>query len=228
MSKLQRIFESTPEISFISPQKEFSLYWNSFLASELGKIYQAIPWNELVKSFKLKEKRKGRLALFSPQGKLSLMFLKAYTGLSDRRLYEHLNGSIQFQLFCGIFLGPDKLPDFKIISRIRTQLAKRLNVRVTQEVLAQAWKPYIEHPNIALEDATCYESYLRFPTNVKLLWESVDWVHGQMKFTCKHLKIPTPRTKYLEQKEKYFIYMRMRKKPWKETTKRTRSLLPTE
>ncbi len=60
MSKLRRIFESTPEISFISPQKEFSLYWNSYLDSELGKIYQAIPWDKLIKSLKLKEKRKGR------------------------------------------------------------------------------------------------------------------------------------------------------------------------
>lgn len=225
MSKLQRIFETTPEISFISPQKEFSLYWNSFLSSELGRIYQVIPWKELVKSLKLKEKRKGRFALFSPQGKLALMFLKAYSGLSDRKLYEHLNGSIQYQMFCGIFLGPEKLPDFKIISRIRTELAKRLNVRIAQDVLAKAWKPYIEHPNVVLEDATCYESYIRYPTNVKLLWESVEWMYHQIKLTCRYLKIPTPRTKYLEQKDKYFSYMRMRKKPWKETTRRTRSLL---
>lgn len=225
MSKLQRIFETTPEISFISPQKEFSLYWNRFLGSELGKIYLSIPWKELIKSLKLKEQRKGRFALFSPQGKLALMFLKAYSGLSDRKLYEHLNGSFQYQMFCGILLGPEGLTDFKIISRIRTQLAGRLNIRLTQEVLAKAWKPYIDHPNVVMEDATCYESYIRYPTNVKLLWESAEWMHNQMKLTCKYLKILTPRTKYLEQKEKYFTYMRMRKKPWKETTKRTRSLL---
>ena len=63
------------------------------------------------------------------------------------------------------------------------------------------------------------------PTNVKLLWECVEWMHGQMKRTCKYLKILTPRTNFLEQKDKYFSYMRMRKKPWKQTTKRTRSLL---
>jgi len=66
---------------------------------------------------------------------------------------------------------------------------------------------------------------MRFPTNVKLLWESVDWMHGQMKRVCKSLRIPTPRTKYLDQKDKYFTYMRKRKKPWKQTTRRTRSLL---
>ncbi len=225
MRKLQRIFESTPEISFISPQTEFSLYWNSFLKSELGKIYQSIPWKELSKNLKLKEQHNGRAANFSPQGKLALMFLKAYSGLSDRKLIEHLNGSIQYQLFCGIFLGPEKLPDFKIVSKIRTGLSGKLHISTAQQILANAWKPYIKQPNVVLEDATCYESYIRHPSDVKLLWECVDWMHSQLKLTCKHLKVPTPRTKYLEQKEKYFTYMRMRKKPWPLTVKRTRSLL---
>jgi hypothetical protein len=154
-----------------------------------------------------------------------LMFLKAYTGLSDRKLYEQLNGNLQYQMFCGIFLGPEKLADFKVISRIRTQLAKHLEIREAQEVLAKSWKPYLEQTNIVLEDATCYETAMRFPTKVKLLWESVDWMYGQMKLTCKYLKIPTPRTKYLDQKEKYFAYMRKRNKPWKQTVKRTRSLI---
>jgi hypothetical protein len=92
-------------------------------------------------------------------------------------------------------------------------------------VLAKSWKPYLAQTNIVLEDAACYESYMRFPTNIKLLWESVDWMYGQLKITCKRLKIPTPRTKYLEQRDKHFAYMRMRKKPWKLTVKRTRSLL---
>jgi len=225
MNKLRRIFESTPEISFLSPQQEFSLYWKSFLESELGQIYQSIPWQRIIKSLKLKENRSGRKSMFSPQGKLALMFLKSYSGMSDRRVYEQLNGNIQWQMFCGIFLGPEKLEDFKVISRIRTELAKKLNIRETQDVLAKSWKPYLEQTNIVMEDATCYESYMRFPTNVKLLWECIDWTYGQMKRTCKYLKIPTPRTKYLEQKDKHFAYMRMRKKPWKLTTKRTRSLL---
>jgi hypothetical protein len=225
MNKLHRIFESTPEISFISPQQEFSLYWKSFLSSGLGQIYQAIPWEGLIKSLRLKENRCGRKSMFSPQGKLALMFLKSYSSMSDRQVYEQLNGNIQWQMFCGIFLGPEKLPDFKVISRIRTELARKLDIREIQDVLAKSWKPYLEQTNIVLEDATCYESYIRFPTNIKLLWEGVDWMHGQMKLTCKRLKIPTPRTKYLEQKDKHFAYMRLRKKPWKQTVKRTRSLL---
>jgi hypothetical protein len=191
----------------------------------LGKIFRALPWDKLIKPLNLKENCKVRSSQFSPQGKLALIFLKANNGLSDRKLYEHLNGSIQYQLFCGILLGPEKLADFEIISRTRTELARKLDIRATQAILAKAWKPYMENPNIVLEDATCYESYMRFPTNVKLLWECVEWMHGQMKLLCRYLKIPTHRTKFLEQKEKYFSYMRMLKKPWKQTTKRTRSLL---
>jgi len=114
---------------------------------------------------------------------------------------EHLNGSIQYQLFCGIFLGPEKLPDFKIVSKIRTVLSRKLHVSTTQQIPDNVWKPYIKQPNVVLEDATCYESYIRYPSDVKLLWECVEWMHGQLKLTRKHLKIPTPRTKYLNKKK---------------------------
>lgn len=153
------------------------------------------------------------------------MFLKAYTGLSDHKLIDHLNGSIQYQMFCDVLLGHEKLHDYKIVSRIRTQLAGKLDIRSCQKVLARTWKPYLNHPNVVLEDATCYECYIRYPTNVILLWESIEWMYGQMKRTCKFLKIRTPRTKYLDQKEKIGVYMRKRKKPWNEARKRIRSLL---
>lgn len=75
MRKIRRIYESTQEINFISPQREFSLYWISFQESELGEIYQAIPWIQLAKSLKIREKREGPHWIFNPQGMLALMFL---------------------------------------------------------------------------------------------------------------------------------------------------------
>jgi len=72
------------------------LYWNSFLKSEPGQIYQVTPWNDLSKSLKLRDNRSGRQAMFSTQGKLAVMFLKAYSGMSDRKVYEQLNGNIQW------------------------------------------------------------------------------------------------------------------------------------
>jgi hypothetical protein len=223
--KVQRISETTPEIHFISPKKEFEQYWNSFLGSELGGIYQSIPWKEIAKSLKLKECRKGPRKIFSPQGMLALMVLKSYTECSDRKLIEYLNGSIDFQIFCGIFLGADRITNYKIVSEIRCHLSERLRIKALQKVLAHHWKPYIQESNIMLTDATCYETSLRYPTNVKLLWESVDWSYGQMVRMCKYLKIRTPRNKYLEQRAKYMNYSRKRKKTKKETTVRIRSLL---
>ncbi len=137
MRKLQRIFENPLEISFISPQNEFSLYWNNFLNSETGKIYQVIPWNDLIRLLHLKENRQDRKSLFILQGKLALMLLKSYSNLSDRKLFEYLNESIHYQMFCGIFGGADQPDDFKIISKIRTELAKKLNIRVLQNILTK-------------------------------------------------------------------------------------------
>lgn len=225
MRKIQRIYHSTQEINFHSPQKEFSLYWKSFLGSELGRIYQSIPWKELVKSFKLKEHRKGPQRLFSPQGMLALMFLKSYVDCSDRKLIEHLNGNIDFQLFCGVFLGAERICNYKIVSYIRTVLSSRLDVKECQKVFARYWKPFISQSNIMLEDATCYETSMRYPTNVKLLWECTQWSYNQLKLTCKYLKIRKPRTKYYEQETKYANYSRKRRKPKKDTRMRTRSLL---
>jgi len=189
-------------------------------------IYQGIPWQELICSFGLKERRKGPDSLFSPQGKLALMFLKSYTNFSDRKLIESLNGNIHYQMFCGILLqAGDRLKDFKIVSRIRTEMGHRLDVQDCQQVFARAWKPYMNQTHVMMEDATCYETQMRYPTNVKLLWESVDWLYHQMALICKNCKIRMPRSKYLDQKQKYFNYQRKRKKLCKERIKRTRSLL---
>lgn len=223
--KVQRIFNSQLEIQFISPQKEFQMYWDSFQKSELGKIYPAIPWKSLAKGFNLKENRKGPSRMFSSEGMLALMFLKAYTGCSDRKLIEYLNGNIDFQMFCGIYLGCERIENFKIVSEIRTLLAGKLKMKENQKLLADHWKPYMNQINLMLTDATCYETSMRYPTNVKLLWESVDWCYGQMIYMCKYLKVRTPRNKYPEQKVKYMNYSRKRKKTRKETIVRTRSLL---
>lgn len=226
MGKLIRIFERTQPINFLSPQNEYNLYRSSFLNSELGLIYQGIPWKELILSFGLSDKRRGPDSLFSPQGKLALMFLKSYTNFSDRKLIEGVNGNLHYQMFCGIMLrAGENLKDFKIVSRIRTELGARFDLEDCQQVLARAWKPYMSQTHVMLEDATCYETQMRYPTNVKLLWESVDWMYHQMALMCKHCKLRIPRSKYLDQKQKYFNYQRKRKKLRKERTKRTRSLL---
>jgi len=225
MIKVQKIHGFSAEFNFSSPQSEFDRYWQSFLGSELGQVYQSIPWQDMVRSFKIRQNNKGPDRIFTPQGMLALMFLKSYVDCSDRKLIEHLNGNIDFQLFCGIFLGCERISNFKIVSDIRCELGKKLKIKEQQKILSAYWKPYMHQTNIMLTDATCYETSVRYPTNVKLVWESVDWSYRQMVHLCRYLKVRVPRNKYLEQRTKYMQYSRKRKKSIKETHVRIRSLL---
>ena len=75
-------------------------------------------------------------------------------------------------------------------------------------------------------DATCYESYVRFPTDVKLLWESCHWVFEKQLFRwCKILGVKRPRSKYVDQKRKQRHYDSRRRKSFKEAQKRKKALL---
>ena len=70
----------------------FDLYRSTFEKSELGRIKRLLPLREMAENFGLVSKymkpKLGRKAFFTPEGKVALMFLKMYTGLScpKRRL----------------------------------------------------------------------------------------------------------------------------------------------
>ena len=123
------------------------------------------------------------------------MVLKAYTGFSDRQLVEHLNGNIHYQMFCGIMIDPSfPITNFKIVSVIRNEIASRLDIDSLQEVLASHWKPYLANLHVCMTDATCYESHMRFPTDMKLLWESLEWLYRHICRHCREPGIRRPRT----------------------------------
>ena len=224
MTKINKIFGVALPINYNSKEENFDIYWNSFLKSELGKIHQIIPWNSLIKKFKIKQKKKGRTSIFSPQGKIAIQILKSYTGLSDKRLLERFNADYQFQFFCDLHISPDyPMSNFKIISEIRTELGNKLDIASVQKSLAAYWQPYIKDPKIIMEDATCYESWMRYPTDVKLLWEANEWVYKQIKLINKQIKGRMPRSKYLEQRNKYLSYSKTKRKSHKKTQKRIKS-----
>ena len=225
MYKIRRISDFQHSFSFSSQEEQFDTFYARFLESDLGKIYSAVPWDDLVSAFNLTGPRKGPKPIFSAKGKLALMFLKNYSGYSDRRLMEDLNGNLEWQFFCGIYLGTDRLTNFKIISEIRSELAKKLDMDKVQKVLFEHWSLCIEDKHSIVIDATCYESYLRYPTNIKLLWECVDWLHRLLRDICKELGQPLPRSKYLKWKKRYISYSKMRRKTKKRKRALTRSLL---
>lgn len=225
MHKLRRISGFQHTFSFSSQTEQFDIFHDRFLKSDLGKIYRAVPWEDLVRSLGLKESKKGPTSIFSPKGKLALMFLKHYSGDSDRTLVEHLNGNLEWQFFCGIYLGQDRLTNFKAISEIRCELSKKLDIDDLQQALYGHWSHNMADRHSLVMDATCYESYLRYPTTIKLLWECVEWLHGLIGHLCKQLGIPLPRSKYLKWKKHYVSYSKMRRKTKKRKRALTRSLL---
>ena len=128
MTKIRRISEFQHEFSFLSASENFNLYFNQFLLSDLGKIYLAIPWDDLVSVFKIKESVKGTKNYFSPKGKIALMFLKHYACCSDKKLIEQLNANIDYQFFCDLHLGHHRLTNYKIVSQIRCELSQNFAV----------------------------------------------------------------------------------------------------
>lgn len=225
MSKIRRIHNFQYSFTFSSQTQQFETFYARFLESDLGRIYLAVPWDGLVRSFGLGESKKGPRCIFSPKGKLALMFLKHYGCCSDRRLMEQLNGNLDWQFFCDIYLGADRLDNFKMISEIRCELAGKLDMDKVQRAFYGYWSPHMKDKDSITMDATCYESHLRYPTNVKLLWESVDWLHSLMRDTCKEMGETLPRSKYLKWKKRYVSYGKMRRKTKKKRRALTRSLL---
>ncbi len=56
------------------------------------------------------------------------MFLKHYTGVSDRQFVEQLNDNLEYQFFCDIALGVERISNAKIVSQICCELAQNLSV----------------------------------------------------------------------------------------------------
>ena len=203
-------------------------YRDSFAKSELGRIRAQLPLKELAAELATRTHkcRRGKKPLFSAEGEIALMFLKAYTGLSDDGLIELLNGSIHMQMFCGVLIDPaNPIKDGKIVSAIRNRLARLLDIDSLQDILYAKWKDSLKDKDLCLTDATCYESYLRFPTDIKLLWECCHWLHKLLVSECKHLSERVPRSKYNDVDKARLAYAKQRKHTASSTRKLRRRLL---
>ena len=219
MTKLQNL-------SLFSKNDLYSSRYLLFLETELGKLYQAIPFEELAKLFPKKKTKVGAKSWLSPEGMFGLMFLKHYTQLSDRKLIEQLNTNWAMQYFCNIQLGINEMiKDKDLPSRVRGFIANNIEWENIQEVLLKEWKGDIKNQHIQMNDATVYESYAKYPTDVKLLWDSTVWVYETMHALYKRLGLRKPRSKYSEQQVRQMAYNKKRKKPYKITKQRKKALL---
>ncbi len=228
MVKLQKISEITATL----PLTEFDFvqkYRESFKSSELGHIYEQLPLKELATEIyrcMSSKNPQGRKPMFSPEGEIALMFLKSYTGMSDDGLVEMLNGNIHMQLFCGVLIDPSSpIKDGKIVSAIRNRLAAYLDIKSLQKILYDRWEGQLDNKDMMLTDATCYESLMRFPTDVKLLWECCEWIFGLLRDKCHLMGERIPRTKYHEVDKARLVYAKQRKPRKSETKKLRRRLM---
>ena len=128
MAKVRNLAEIAPNIGF-TEFDFYDLYRSTFEKSELGRIKRLLPLREMAENFGLVRKsmrpKLGRRSYFTPEGKVALMFLKMYTGLSCPKLVEQLNSNIHYQIFCDVIIDPARpLKNYNLLDDIMMELAR--------------------------------------------------------------------------------------------------------
>jgi hypothetical protein len=129
------------------------------------------------------------------------------------------------QYFCGVQLGFRKIKDRNLVSWWRCYIGRNLDIKQLQAVLISNWKPYLEQTHVTLMDATAYESNMRYPTDVKLIWESVVKVYGILTQKRKLFKLRRSRSNYEKHRKNYTGYQRNRRKSKRKDKKLRKHLL---
>jgi len=206
-----------------------ALLHEKFLGTDLGKIYLSIPFEGLATHIPAPPSGKsglGRKPFFDVKGGIALQFLKHYMQISDALLIERINTDWSMQLFCGILLGPhERIKDSNLPSHWRSYIGGHLNIDAMQKEFALHWKDFMEHTVIGMQDATCYESRIAFPTDVKLIWNCCHEVYQMIQHLRKQLKLRKSRMNYQRQKECFQSYQKTRKKTRRKEKKLRKKLL---
>ena len=229
MAKVQKLSELSQSFSF-TEYDFYEHYRRTFESTVLGKMKKLLPLHEMAENFGLVSKRRspnrGPKPYFTPEGKVALAFLKTYTQTSAPKLMEQLNGNVHYQIFCGIRINPERpLENYKLIDDILGELAGKMKIQQLQDLLAEAWKPYMKDLDTVYTDATCYESEMRYPTDQKLLWECNEKAYTVMCEASGRLGIHRQRTKYLDVEKANIGYTKQRKHSRSQTRSIVRRLL---
>jgi len=170
-----------------SPEAGLDIRYLRFQKTALGQLHSILPLKELAAKLPPQNKN-GSKPWFDNEAKIALQFLKSYEGCSDEKLLSRINTDWALQFFCGINLANNEsIKDKDIIWKTRKFVANHLDINTFQEILITKWKSGLADTKTGLTDATCYESYIKYPTDVKLLWDCAEWLHAQIKYWYKHL-----------------------------------------
>ena len=200
-----------------------------FLLTDVGRLSEAIPFDDLVKLVPAPKGQisgKGCKPWFDVKGGIALQFLKHYLRLSDAQLIERINTDWSLQYFCGIQLRNDEIiADSNLPSVWRMYISQYLDIAKWQTELARKWKPYMKETFASTQDATCYESYIEYPTHVKLIWKGCNEVHVLIQELSRKAGLRKSRNNYDKWKNQYLSYQKGRKKPRKKEKKLRKALL---
>ena len=205
------------------------LLHKNFLQTDLGKMYVAVPFDALATTIAAPANSKsglGRKPWFDVKGGIALQMLKHYLQISDELLIQRINTDWAMQLFCGILLKPgEQIKDTNLPGWWRTYIGGHLNIDAMQIELAKYWKPFMHDTGIGMQDATCYESRISFPTDVKLIWNCCHEAYQFIQHNRKALKLRKSRMNYHRQKENFQSYQKTKKKTRRKEKKLRKKLL---
>ncbi len=143
---------------------------DSFRQTDPGKLFRAIPFDKLaalIPQTQREQSGKGCIPWLPTQGCIALLVLKHYLCLSDSMLIERLNTDRAMQRFCGLRLqAGQRIRDDDLPGRCRRRMAACLDMDKWQLTLAWEWKGDLNHTHPGLTDATCYESYITYPSEL--------------------------------------------------------------
>lgn len=197
-----------------------------FEQTPLGHLHKTLPIEKLSKLLPERKRKTGAPSWVNAEGMIAMLFLQSYTQLSDRKFIDHFNGNWQMQMFCGVQLALNEtIKDRNLMSRIRGYVSAYLNLEEFQTILLKEWKPYLENTHVGMSDATVYESYMRYPTDVKLLWECCEYLQRELEKLHEKLGLKFSSKRYGKKKQAYLLYARRRKKPYWLTRKMRKTLL---
>ena len=202
-----------------------------FYKNDLGKLHRSIPFKDLASKIptpaSLKSGR-GRKPFLKVEGGIALLVLKHYTGLSDEMLIERLNTDWCLQYFCGVQLGLRRIKDKNLVSWWRCYIGKHLDIKQLQGVLISHWKPCMEQTHVTMMDATVYESNIRYPTDAKLIWESIEKLYRLLSEKRSSLNLRSTRSNYGRHKKDYMNYQKSRRKSKRKRKRLCKQLLKYE
>ena len=205
-----------------------SIMEDAFYQTDLGRLHRSIPLKDLASKIPSPPQTKsgrGRKPFLKVEGGIALLILKHYTCLSDEMLMDRLNTDWCLQYFCGVQLNARRIKDKNLVSWWRCYIARHLDIKELQSVVVNSWKPYMEQTHVTMMDATVYESNIRYPTDVKLIWESIEKVFRIHEGKRKLLKLRRSRSNYMKHKKNYLSYQRNRRKSKRKDKKLRKQLL---